>query len=162
MTETALIIANDGVPFLEKDVESIYRWGVSSKDPNKSVGHKGIGFKSVLEITESPQIFSQVVQFHFDRKTCYQAVRKIIGSNNDLTLPITRFVFPYPVRRLTDDQGLVRELLEQAAYATVIRLPLRVSAERVAARIEADIDSKLLLFLNGIEEIKVRISGQPG
>lgn len=158
---TALIIANDGVPFLEKDVDSIYRWGVSSKDPNKSVGHKGIGFKSVLEITESPQIFSQVVQFHFDRKTCYRKVREVVGQNADLELPITRFVFPFDIKQLKDDRALVQHLLEQEAFATVIRLPLRRESRLVAERLETDLTPKLLLFLSGIDELTIQLPDRP-
>ncbi len=161
ITDSALIIANDGVPFLEKDVDSIYQWGKSSKDPNKSIGHKGIGFKSVLEITEAPEIFSQIVQFRFDRKTCHREIKKIV-QRDDLKLPITRFVFPYPVSKLGKDKSLVQTFLKQEQFATVIRLPLRrdVGVERVQKRIDQDIYPILLLFLNGIDEIEVIIKGQ--
>jgi hypothetical protein len=160
LTSTALIVANDGVPFKERDVASIWRWGESSKDPNKSIGHKGIGFKSVLEITESPQIFSQVVQFHFDRKTCYAAVRAIVGDAVDLKLPITRFVFPYSIDKLPSrDRTLVSQLLHKEGFATVIRLPLRVDRNEIIERIQSDINPSLLLFLAGIDQIEVRIPG---
>jgi hypothetical protein len=156
LTEDALIVANDGVPFLEKDVDSIRRWGESSKDPNKSIGYKGIGFKSVLEITDSPEVFSQVVQFRFDRKACYALVRSVVGSDVDLKLPITRFVLPYVIEHVPADDGvLVRRLLEDEGYATVIRLPLKVASDGVLERIEEDIHSDLLLFLGGIERIEI-------
>jgi hypothetical protein len=163
LTTTALIVSNDGVPFLEKDVESIYMWGESSKDPNKSIGYKGIGFKSVLEITDSPQIFSQVVQFHFDRSTCYNRVRAIVGSKSGLKLPITRFVFPFSIQQVpVPDQGLVEQLLNGKGYVTVIRLPLlaKVKQETVLAQIDRDLDPALLLFLNGIDEIEVWVKGK--
>jgi len=155
LTSTALIVANDGVPFLEKDVDSIYRWGKSSKDPNKSIGHKGVGFKSVLDITESPQIFSQTVQFHFDRRACYERVREIVGKDVGLELPITRFVFPYTIEALTDDRELVQTLLIEDGFATVIRLPLKVDEDEVVKRIGQDILPVLLLFLNGLDRIEV-------
>jgi hypothetical protein len=159
LTDSALIVANDGVPFLEKDVDSIYRWGESSKDPNKSVGHKGIGFKSVLEITESPQIFSQLVQFRFDRKTCYREVYKIV-KRTDLKVPITRFVFPYKINQLKEDQNLVKTLLNEDQFATVIRLPLRVDSGKILERIHENIRPTLLLFLNGIDQIEVYVQGK--
>lgn len=160
LTSSALIVANDGAPFKERDVASIWRWGESSKDPNKSIGHKGIGFKSVLEITESPQIFSQVVQFHFDRNTCYAAVRAIVGDIDDLKLPITRFVFPYSIDSLPDhDRILVSKLLHKEGFATVIRLPLRVDRKEIIERIQSDINPSLLLFLAGIDQIEVCIPG---
>jgi hypothetical protein len=161
LTSSALIVANDGVPFLEKDVDSIYRWGESSKDPNKSIGHKGIGFKSVLEISYSPEILSQVVQFRFDRDTCYDRVREITGNGADLKLPITRFVLPHKIENIkAPDKALVQELLHRHGFATVIRLPLRVEQDQVIERISEDVKSHLLLFLNGIDRIEVWQEGK--
>ena len=34
-------------------------WAQSDKDPEKHIGNKGIGFRSVLEITRKPEIFSR-------------------------------------------------------------------------------------------------------
>ncbi len=160
VTDSALIVANDGVPFQENDVNSIYRWGESSKDPNKSIGHKGIGFKSVLEITHSPEIFSQVVQFRFDQRTCERAVRKIVGGRAKLKLPITRFVFPYQIDEVpSPDRERVRSLLFDEGYATVIRLPLRVPRKAVYERLAQDLEPTLLLFLNGIDRIEISGGG---
>jgi len=158
LTDSALLVANDGAPFQEKDVLSIYRWGESSKDPNKSVGYKGIGFKSVLEITESPEIFSRVVQFHFDRDLCYAAVREIVGQGESLNLPFTRFVFPYSIEEVpAEDRELIDHLLNGDGFATVIRLPLlaSVTQQMVLDQIEEDVDPALLIFLNGIDVIEI-------
>ena len=164
LTQTALIVANDGVPFLEEDVDSIYRWGESSKDPNKSIGYKGIGFKSVLQITDAPEIFSRVVQFRFDRETCYREVRAIVGDDVDLRLPITRFVFPYAIDQIDtkSDRALVRSLLDEERFSTVIRLPVKAPhlRENVLERIGLDLDPALLLFLQGIDEIDIWLDGE--
>jgi len=165
LTDSALIVANDGVPFFERDVDSIYCWGESSKDPNKSIGYKGIGFKSVLEITDSPEIFSQIVQFRFDRETCYRAVREIVGTGTELRLPITRFVFPHTLDQIqpTSDAELGLRLLGEEGFATVIRLPLKVDPGKVLDHIEGDdgdLDPVLLLFLGGIDEINVWVGGR--
>ena len=161
LTDSALVVANDGVPFLEKDVNSIFRWGETSKDPNKTIGYKGIGFKSVLEITESPEVFSRVVQFRFDRKTCLNRVRAIVGRVADLKLPITRFVFPYTVDQVpTPDRDLIHSLLTTEGYATVIRLPLKAEIGQVQLRLDADVDPGLLLFLPGIDRLEVRSPGR--
>src|SRR6476619_5067233 len=50
LTETALIVADNGYGFGEKQVEAICSLGRSSKDPGTSIGHKGLGFKSVGEV----------------------------------------------------------------------------------------------------------------
>src|SRR5258708_1726355 len=44
-----LLIANSGVAFRPDDFRGICQLGQSPKDPNKSVGNKGLGFRSVLE-----------------------------------------------------------------------------------------------------------------
>jgi hypothetical protein len=53
-----LYVANDGRPFREEDVEALSRLGQSSKNPEESVGNKGLGFRSVLEICRGPEIYS--------------------------------------------------------------------------------------------------------
>ena len=55
----ALYVANDGSPFTEPNFDSLSRFGQSDKDPEKHIGNKGIGFRSVLEITRKPEIFSR-------------------------------------------------------------------------------------------------------
>lgn len=55
----ALYVANDGLPFNSSNFSSLSNLGQSDKDPAKSIGHKGIGFRSVLEITNSPEIYSR-------------------------------------------------------------------------------------------------------
>lgn len=55
----ALYVANDGSPFTESNFISLSRFGQSDKDPEKHIGNKGIGFRSVLEITREPEIFSR-------------------------------------------------------------------------------------------------------
>lgn len=56
--EPVLLIANSGRPFRNEDFEGICQLGQSPKDPNESVGNKGLGFQSVLEVSTRPQIWS--------------------------------------------------------------------------------------------------------
>ena len=55
----ALYIANDGRPFTSSNFKALSNLGQSDKDPQQSIGNKGIGFRSVLEITEAPEIYSR-------------------------------------------------------------------------------------------------------
>ncbi|KQB12962.1 ATP-binding protein [Rhodobacter capsulatus] len=54
-----LYVANDGAQFSHSNFESVSRLGQSDKDPATSVGNKGIGFRSVLEISQKPRIWSR-------------------------------------------------------------------------------------------------------
>jgi hypothetical protein len=54
-----LYVANDGRPFSSSNFQSLSQLGQSDKDPQESIGNKGIGFRSVLEITDKPEIYSR-------------------------------------------------------------------------------------------------------
>ena len=53
-----LLIANSGRPFRHEDFSGICELAQSPKDPNESVGNKGLGFRSVLELTTRPEVWS--------------------------------------------------------------------------------------------------------
>ena len=55
----SLYIANDGRPFSRSNFISLSQLGQNDKDPQKDIGNKGIGFRSVLEITDSPEAYSR-------------------------------------------------------------------------------------------------------
>lgn len=56
--DPVLLIGNSGHPFRIEDFKGICQLGQSPKDPNKSVGNKGLGFRSVLEVSTCPEIWS--------------------------------------------------------------------------------------------------------
>ncbi len=56
--DPVLLIGNSGYPFRIEDFKGICQLGQSPKDPNKSVGNKGLGFRSVLEVSTCPEIWS--------------------------------------------------------------------------------------------------------
>ncbi|MCY4312156.1 MAG: ATP-binding protein [Gammaproteobacteria bacterium] len=57
--EGALYVVNDGRPFTLSNFQALSNFAQSDKDPQKSIGNKGIGFRSVLEITNAPEIYSR-------------------------------------------------------------------------------------------------------
>ena len=77
--EPVLLIANSGCAFEHKDFKGLCRLGQSPKDPNKSVGNKGLGFRSVLEVASAPEVWSTgateggtAFVFRFDPGVCEQ------------------------------------------------------------------------------------------
>lgn len=75
--DPVLLVANTGKAFKRKDFKGICQLGQSPKDPNKSVGNKGLGFRSVLEVSSAPEIWSSVAkgqdsafEFRFDPGVC--------------------------------------------------------------------------------------------
>ena len=54
-----LFVANEGSPFTEDDVKSLCSIGLSEKPLGQSIGNKGLGFRSVIQIMDVPLVFSQ-------------------------------------------------------------------------------------------------------
>lgn len=48
--EPVLLVGNTGRPFHHNDFKGLCQLAQSPKDPNESVGNKGLGFRSVLEV----------------------------------------------------------------------------------------------------------------
>ncbi len=57
-----LFVANDGAPFSPSNFYGLAQLGQSDKDPQKSIGNKGLGFRSVLEICDCPEVYSRADQ----------------------------------------------------------------------------------------------------
>ncbi|MEO8805814.1 MAG: hypothetical protein ABI433_07015 [Burkholderiaceae bacterium] len=97
----SLLVANDGAPFSASNFERLSQLGQSDKDPQKSIGNKGIGFRSVLEISDSPEIFSRSKPHSpaFDGY-CFAFRPDVVRS---LVEPITRLATggPIPVWLIT-------------------------------------------------------------
>ncbi|MBM3855759.1 MAG: sensor histidine kinase, partial [Verrucomicrobia bacterium] len=53
-----LYVANGGIPFLDENFESMAQMARSKKKAGRDIGHKGVGFRSVLLICDRPEIYS--------------------------------------------------------------------------------------------------------
>lgn len=53
-----LYVANGGTPFTDHNFEAICDLARSDKAPDVSIGNKGVGFKSVLQVCQWPEIYS--------------------------------------------------------------------------------------------------------
>ena len=112
------------------------------------IGTKGLGFKSVLEITEAPEIHSG--PFHF--KFSPDETRKLLkyeGIHNDP--PRLTFRIPHPCQP-TDK---ARRLLK-AGYSTVIRLPFRDGEARKKAEDALEgLETYFLLLSQELESVRI-------
>ncbi|RZU48794.1 uncharacterized protein DUF3883 [Krasilnikovia cinnamomea] len=158
LTETALIVADDGSGFEDRHVAAICSLGRSSKGPGTAVGHKGLGFKSVGEITDRPQIFSAKTSFEFDGDRLRREVAAIVGDlPANQRLPVYAFPFTVAAAELDNDAGEILRLRDEG-FSTVIRLPLRLGVDRltVAEHLVTHLRPRLLLFLPGIDRIDLQ------
>lgn len=155
----SLLVANDGAPFSASNFERLSQLGQSDKDPEKSIGNKGIGFRSVLEISDSPEIFSRQAPSSatFDGY-CFAFRPDVVAA---LVEPITRLsqdskapIWPVTGKPIVDawsDEMLARFrsrvqskdggwLTGELAYLSPYLLPVPIS-QGLSARV-ADFESR--------------------
>jgi hypothetical protein len=157
LTPTALLVANQGVPFTADRIDSLLQLGDSSKKADRAehhtIGYKGVGFSAVLEITDQPQIISASTRFCFHRHAALERVGQVLGSQ-PRAVPMRYFPFPLNQDDLGEDSAAVEDLLNGGAV-TVIRLPLvnpRKSKE-VQAELQSGLRPETLLFMPHLQRL---------
>lgn len=122
LTGSHLYCANEGSPVTPEGAETILRMSVSRKRGGQ-IGRFGVGVKSVLSISNTPQFFSSSGSFGFDRFWSAQKIAEVLGTDpDDLDAPVLRMARPLDVDRERSDDPVLDRLLQWAT--TVVRLPL--------------------------------------
>ncbi len=165
LTPRSLLVANCGQPFGELNVRALCRLHNTTKTASKQIGHKGIGFKSVLEICSAPQVFSDIYSLRFDGRQFQFDVEKIMGAGWKVqgALPTLRTPYLCYLNQVSpDDRKRIENLLDDG-FVTVVRLEWEDEglAAQVAARIAEDLQPSLLLFLTAIQRIEIALPGRP-
>jgi len=66
--QNSIIVSNNGRPFSPSDVEALCRSGASNKyRGGNSIGYRGIGFKSVVNLAKTKSVISGDYAFYFDK-----------------------------------------------------------------------------------------------
>jgi hypothetical protein len=124
-----LYVANDGRPFADENLEAILRIARSSKAPGASIGYKGVGFKAVLPLSASPEIYSggsietgsfDGYRFRFGRP---DDVVSRIGDAKSAIFLSRLPAASYPVPLDEDGSPNVGRFAAEG-FASVVRIPL--------------------------------------
>ena len=133
-----LLVANQGESFPASVViQSLGHIGRSTKTEGKAIGHKGIGFKSVLEMSATPEIYSGLgsaepeLAVRFDPRDALEKIHEaspdwptlaadhVREADGDELALVPVLQFPMWVDTLPAD---VQDLAERG-FETVIRIP---------------------------------------
>ena len=146
--EDFILVANDGRPFNNDDVISICRSGASTKSRDGiSIGYRGIGFKSVVELGNRVHVLSKDIEMTFSRELTQQAL------DSDIKVPLIRI--PHSYSPIIDTDELVSQLIKEN-YNTffIIENKNNIDFEQILETF----DSTSLLFLNNIKEVYFNFS----
>ncbi|WP_082559826.1 DUF3883 domain-containing protein [Lysobacter sp. Root559] len=85
-----LVVVNNECGFEEKNIKALCSAGESSKSNDKAgyIGEKGIGFKSIFKVTDSPQIHSNGFHFRFDRSDSHDLLGYVVPHWHEPTLKL--------------------------------------------------------------------------
>ncbi|WP_017973009.1 DEAD/DEAH box helicase [Actinopolyspora halophila] len=153
-TET-LYCANAGLPFSTSGLTSLAHAHLSGKRGNE-IGRFGLGFKSVLAVTHTPQVFSRSLSFEFNSPKAKASLNEV-GATSE-RLPVLR-----TATQITDVDAefakdpVLNELAEWAS--TIVRLPHAERLESLQKEIK-EFRSEFLLFVDAVREIRLRIVAQ--
>lgn len=144
MNNGILLVANDGKEFSEGDFYSLCRSASSNKRRGENIGYRGIGFKSVVSLSQTAHLISGEYEVTFSRELSRQAVPE---ANN---VPIIRI--PHPI-----DRAIKRETERQlsglrAEGFTTFFIFNDVNNDAVHTEL-SNFDSSFLIFLSSISEV---------
>lgn len=162
LAQRTLYCANWGRPFSKKGLVAISHAFLSGKDGDE-IGRFGLGFKSVLAVTESPEVFSRTVSFGFNSPAARAELNRIDPSAR--RLPVLRTPTLLNTQSAFDEDPMLAELAEWAS--TIVKLPNigRGTGEDNLIRLQREMrgfDSEFLLFVSAVREVRLRVIGEDG
>ncbi|MDI9831208.1 DEAD/DEAH box helicase family protein [Streptomyces sp. KAU_LT] len=148
-----LYCANAGRPFSRSGLTALAHAHLSGKRGDE-IGRFGLGFKSVLAVTDTPQVFSRSIAFEFNSSRAKTAIAAIAPLPK--RLPVLRTLTRIDAATEIGKDPILAELAEWAV--TVVRLPHATRLESLKKEIE-EFRSEFLLFVNSVREIRLRVVG---
>lgn len=150
LTDLALYCANRGAPVTPEGADSLMMSHLSRKR-GAEIGRFGLGFKSVVGVTDRPQIFSRAGSFGFDKGAARQRIRQAVGEF--ARYPTLRIAAPLDPQAEAAQDAELAKLMQWAD--TIVRLPLRQDVNWLADDVLA-FPAEFLLFSPHVQGLVLR------
>ena len=151
LTEGCLYCADDGEPIDRAGVTALMFSHLSPKRGTSEIGRFGLGFKSVLGVTDAPEFFSRAGSFRFDRRRACERLRKVAPDVE--RCPVLRVADPVDPRKARDTDPVLRDLMDWAT--NVVRLPLNPGAGADLRHQMQSFPPEFLLFVEHVRQLSL-------
>ncbi len=164
-----LYVANRGKLFGGRDFKALCSIALSSKRADEGIGHKGVGFKSVLHLCDAPEVYS-VAQagsrvfdgftFRFARLDDFEALaRDVAPQRSGFSAYLRENLLRLKVPVFLEDVPTAAQRFARQGFVTVVRLPLKSAEARSAAEAQLlelmDDTAPFELFLDRLERVSL-------
>ena len=151
LTDACLYCADDGEPIDRDGVKALMFSHLSPKRGTSEIGRFGLGFKSVLGVTDTPEFFSRAGSFRFDRQRARERIRRVAPDAD--RCPVLRVADPVDPHEACDHDPVLRDLMDWAT--NIVRLPLKPGATDDLRRQLRDFPSEFLLFVEHVRQLHI-------
>ena len=152
LAEACLYCADDGEPIDQDGARALMFSHISPKRESTQIGRFGLGFKSVLGVTDSPEFFSRSGSFRFDRGRTRERIRQVVPDAE--RYPVLRLADPIDPVTEREKDDILRQLMSWAT--NIVRLPLKPDTHNTLSQQINDFPPEFLLFVEHVREMTLR------
>ncbi len=160
LEQDRLIIANNGMPFSKEGINSLMYSNNSPKiKRQKKIGYKGLGFRSILNWSQSIGIKSVPFSIEFSKDNAIGFLKKLLENHPELKREVEEVSTEneqYPIATLAVPKWKETYDIDTSEYDTYVIL--NFSTDKVRQDIQQQINElrmEVALFLNNLREIKL-------
>lgn len=156
LADGALYCANEGAPFEAAGLTAVTYAFLSAKRGDE-IGRFGLGFKSVLGVSDHPQIFSRSVSFAFNAPEAIELFEGIPSAGG--RYPLLRVPSVVDVDEARREDANLAEMMGWAT--TIVKLPLTREGARLRQEL-MEFRPESLLFFKGLDRLRITLQDRPG
>ena len=152
LTPTHLYCADEGQPIDVGGVKALMFSYLSPKRGTAEIGRFGLGFKSVLGVTDTPEFFSRSGSFRFDRAKSAKVIQAVAPKNERYpVLRLPEAIDPWPQ---IEADPILRDLTGWAV--NIVRLSLKPRASESLGNQLKEFPPEFLLFVEHVSKLELR------
>ena len=152
LTKSHLYCADDGKAIDQHGVRALMFSHMSPKRDTMEIGRFGLGFKSVLGVTDTPEFFNRTGSFGFSRDRARRQIEDVVPDAE--RYPVLRVAFPMDHVRAFKQDRVLRRLSQWAS--NVVRLPLKGDGFAALKEQMFTFPAEFLLFAEHVDQLILR------